>query len=270
SIPHAIPHPSCHSSSLMPFLIPHAIPHPSPIPSCFLTSYSGSAQIDFISGSSVSTSSSSSSTAFIIHGWLLGIAFGILMPAAILISRIFLADKLQEKPPGVDHIQWEEQIARAKSWKPMAFETHKWMQIVAVVLAIAGCIIGMVESGSVGLKGTHGQLGIAIFVMIFIQPVIGHFRPNKGTVNRPTWFVIHWVFGLVIVGLAWVNTFLGFDAMAAKFASDMQVYFIIFAIAIGLFAAIYVVIFTVDQVAFILAKLRPVADEGSGKLVDEV
>ncbi|CAI5509605.1 unnamed protein product [Closterium sp. Naga37s-1] len=226
----------------------------------------GSAQIDFISGSAVSTSSSSSSTAFIIHGWLLGIAFGILMPAAILISRIFLADKLQEKPPGVDPIQWEAQVARAKSWKPMAFETHKWMQIVAVVLAVAGCIIGMVESGSVGLQGTHGQLGIAIFVMIFIQPVIGHFRPNKGTVNRPTWFIIHWVFGMVIVGLAWVNTFLGFDAMASKFASDMQVYFIIFAIAIGLFAAIYVVIFVVDQVAFIIARMRPTADEGQEKL----
>ncbi|CAI5478354.1 unnamed protein product [Closterium sp. Yama58-4] len=204
----------------------------------------GSAQIDFISGSAVSTSSSSSSVAFIIHGWLLGIAFGILMPAAILISRIFLADKLQEKPPGVDPIQWEAQVARAKSWKPMAFETHKWMQITAVVLAIVGCIIGMVESGSVGLKGTHGQLGIAIFVMIFIQPVI--------------------------VGLAWVNTFLGFDAMTVKFASDMQVYFIIFAIAIGLFAAIYVVIFVVDQVAFIIARLRPAADEGREKMSFQV
>ncbi|CAI5991292.1 unnamed protein product [Closterium sp. NIES-65] len=104
----------------------------------------GSAQIDFISGSSVSTSSSSSSTAFIIHGWLLGIAFGILMPAAILISRIFLADKLQEKPPGVDHIQWEEQIARCEILEAYGFRNAQ---------VDADC------RGCAGYRGVHNRNG---------------------------------------------------------------------------------------------------------------
>ncbi|CAI7844350.1 unnamed protein product [Closterium sp. NIES-53] len=217
----------------------------------------GSASIDFISGSTtVSSTAPPSTTLLVVHAWLLGIAFGILMPAAILISRIFLADKLQERPPGVDHDKWEMQVARAKSWKPLAFETHKWMQITAVTLAIAGCIIVFVQSGSVGLQSSHGQLGLAIFVLIFVQPMIGHFRPNKGTVNRPTWFVIHWVLGIGIVGLAWLNTFLGFDIMQTKYSFNLQWCYIIFGVTVGLLGAIYLVIYITDQVVALISMIQ--------------
>ncbi|CAI5979114.1 unnamed protein product [Closterium sp. NIES-65] len=217
----------------------------------------GSASIDFISGSTtVSSTAPPSTTLLVVHAWLLGIAFGILMPAAILISRIFLADKLQERPPGVDHDKWEAQVARAKSWKPLAFETHKWMQITAVAIAIAGCIIVFVQSGSVGLQSSHGQLGLAIFVLIFVQPMIGHFRPNKGTVNRPTWFVIHWVLGIGIVGLAWLNTFLGFDIMQTKYSFNLQWCYIIFGVTVGLLGAIYLVIYITDQVVALISMIQ--------------
>eukprot|EP00475_Leptophrys_vorax_P026473 TRINITY_DN3737_c0_g2_i2.p1 TRINITY_DN3737_c0_g2~~TRINITY_DN3737_c0_g2_i2.p1 ORF type:complete len:622 (+),score=22.69 TRINITY_DN3737_c0_g2_i2:503-2368(+) len=229
----------------------------------------GSASIDFISGSATASSSSApSSTAYIIHGWLLTIAFGILMPAAVIISRIFLADKLQEKPPGVDPVQWEAQLARAKAWKPIAFETHKWVQITAVLLAIGGCIFAFVKSGTKGLQTLHGQIGLAVMCLCLIQPLIGHFRPNKGTPSRPTWFIFHLVVGLSILGLAWGTTFLGIQRLATMFLYNMQVYYIIFAIAIGLFFMIYVFIFAMDQAAFVLARMR--SNREGGKLVEVV
>ncbi|CAI7802092.1 unnamed protein product [Closterium sp. NIES-53] len=54
----------------------------------------GSARVNFFIGASeVGKSSSGNATLYTIHAWLLAPAFGVLMPSAILISRLFLADK---------------------------------------------------------------------------------------------------------------------------------------------------------------------------------
>ncbi|CAI5503629.1 unnamed protein product [Closterium sp. Naga37s-1] len=304
----------------------------------------GSATINFATGASeVGEGSTESATLYTVHAWLLTVAFGMLMPSAILISRLFLADKpmpvhstapgaasnpgasnstaagaataaagglgepmLGEKHSGAaaaegggsplkgslpSSLVAEDAPAlvalsvggppaaaaagaagsgRArgaaatggavskKPWlsKPMAFEVHKWLMLSAVLLALAGIIMAFVEKGSQSLQSTHGQLGLAVMVLIVVQPIVGHLRPLKKHPGRPSWFVLHWVIGVGTVAIAWANTYLGFDLATSKFGYDLDWSYIAFSILIGLFCAVYVFDFVLDQVGFCCASFE--------------
>ncbi|CAI5494466.1 unnamed protein product [Closterium sp. Naga37s-1] len=297
--------------SLSLFLAPFFSPFFSPSP---FSLSSGSATINFATeASEVGEGSSSSATLYTVHAWLLTVAFGMLMPAAILVSRLFLADKpmpvhstatgaasnpgasngsaaaagtaaagglgepmLVEKhggaagaaegggsplkgslPSGVMAEDAPALVALSvggpsaaaagggggagsgtaggaaaatggavskKPWvsKPMAFEVHKWLMLSAVLLALAGIIMAFVERGSQSLQSTHGQLGLAVMVLIVVQPIVGQLRPLKKHPSRPSWFALHWVIGVGTVAIAWVNTYLGFDLATSKFGYDLD------------------------------------------------
>ncbi|CAI5968579.1 unnamed protein product [Closterium sp. NIES-65] len=301
----------------------------------------GSATVNFATGASeVGGSSTESATLYTVHAWLLTVAFGMLMPAAILVSRLFLADKpmpghstapaaasnpgasnsgtaaagtaaagglgepmLGEKHGGAaaakegggsplkaslpSSLVAEDApalvalsvggpspaaaaggaagsgtaggaaatrggaVAR-KPWvsKPMAFEVHKWLMLSAVLLALAGIIMAFVEKGSQSLQSTHGQLGLAVMVLIVVQPIVGQLRPLKKHPSRPSWFALHWVVGVGTVVIAWANTYLGFKLATSKFGYDLNWSYIAFSILIGLFSAVYVFDFVAIPVQY--------------------
>ncbi|GJP79681.1 hypothetical protein CLOP_g9882, partial [Closterium sp. NIES-67] len=285
----------------------------------------GSATINFVTGASeVGEWSSGGATLYSIHAWMLAVAFGVLMPAAILISRLFLADKPMAPTPGSDASGTAAAAATAagtaaaeerksklpsglvaedapalvslsvggpslaatgaaagaegpatanpeaagvggaataaggtaavprKPWlsKPVAFEAHKWLMLSAVLLALAGIIMAFVEKGAQSLHSTHGQLGLAVMVLIVAQPIVGQLRPLKKHPSRPSWFALHWVIGVGTVAIAWANTYLGFDLATSKFGYDLDWSYIAFSIMIGLFCVVYVFDFVLDQIGF--------------------
>ncbi|GJP29828.1 hypothetical protein CLOM_g19924 [Closterium sp. NIES-68] len=297
----------------------------------------GSATINFVTGASeVGESSSGGATLYSIHAWMLTVAFGVLMPAAILISRLFLADKPMPSPPpaatgnatagtaataaagGVAQpmLGAKEQAAAGgeagedapalvsltlggpaatanpeaagvggaaaaaggaaavprKPWlsKPVAFEAHKWLMLSAVLLALAGIIMAFVEKGAQSLHSTHGQLGLAVMVLIVAQPIVGQLRPLKKHPSRPSWFALHWVIGVGTVAIAWANTYLGFDLATSKFGYDLDWSYIAFSVMIGLFSVVYVFDFMLDQVGFCCLRFEETMPEIPAKTMEIV
>ena len=100
---------------------------------------------------------------------------------------------------------------------------HKYLQMFAVLTALVGFIIPFCVSGTRGLGFTHGQLGLAVLIMCFLQPIIGFVRPDRGTPARSLWFSAHWCVGISCVLLGWINTIFGLDLYATEFATGLQV-----------------------------------------------
>ncbi|GJP40702.1 hypothetical protein CLOM_g357 [Closterium sp. NIES-68] len=230
----------------------------------------GSIRIDFVSGTiEGGKSKSSAATLYAAHGWILTVAFGILMPAAMLISRIFLADKPAPDPATVAeataaaagaavNVTPVTVVTIVKPWitKPQAFVAHKWTMLLAVVLSLAGIIMALVESGSSSFQSTHGRLGLAVLLLIVLQPIIGQLRPIKSHFARRYWFALHWVVGVAIVAMAWSNTYLGLDLASERFGFNTDWCYIVFSILIGLFTVAYAIDFACDYVGFIALRYK--------------
>ncbi|CAI5994843.1 unnamed protein product [Closterium sp. NIES-65] len=95
--------------------------------------------------------------------------------------------------------------------------------------------MAFVQKGSSSLQSTHGRLGLAVLLLIFLQPIIGQLRPVKGHVSRRYWFALHWVVGVAIVAMAWSNMFLGLDLASSRFGYNLEWYYIAFAVMIVTF-----------------------------------
>lgn len=154
-----------------------------------------------------------------VHGWLMWTAFGVLMPLGIFASRY------------------------AKSITYLWFYIHVTIQILAWVLVSASTVIAFVKFTSlqdlVGRAIDHGRLGLAIVILIWIQPIIGLLRPHREKATRPIWFTVHLMIGTTAIVLAWINIFFGLRLYKDYFGVKVQLWYTIFSIQIAVIGAIY-------------------------------
>ena len=73
------------------------------------------------------------------------------------------------------------------------------------------------------LDSIHAQMGIAIFIMMALQPVLAIMRPHKGSALRAVWYVTHWTLGMAAVALGWWNCFTGLQLYTEEWATDTTV-----------------------------------------------
>jgi type IV secretory pathway VirB2 component (pilin) len=114
-------------------------------------------------------------TGTIIHGFLMTIAWGILVPVS-LATALFLK-----------HWAPKEEGAVAP-W----FKVHVILQVTAVLLTFAGIVVKLVELDEWLFNSFHTKLGTVIFALAVFQIVNGMLRAGKdrGTA-RTAWQVLH-------------------------------------------------------------------------------
>ncbi|CAI7753199.1 unnamed protein product [Closterium sp. NIES-54] len=215
----------------------------------------GSARVGYNNGTTtitttpVPTTTYENSASFITHGFFMTFAFAILMPSAIIIARMFLAADQISDPllysttgdanglaAGLTASLSEQDEARRALW----FKAHMILQIVAVVFVFTGAVIALVTSGTRGLDYLHGQLGLAIFIIVLVLPIGGFVKPSRNSSYRVFWRFGHWLVGIVAVVLGWVNVFLGLDRYTTMFSGNQKAYLIIIGIAISAFGLFYI------------------------------
>ncbi|CAI5470769.1 unnamed protein product [Closterium sp. Yama58-4] len=174
----------------------------------------GSASIDFIKGTTTA-GEGSSTAAYIAHGALLSIAFALLMPLAILLARLLLADRPDGAPLNLN-----------RSHRPLGFQLHR---------------------GSKGLTWTHGKIGLAAVVLALVQAVVGFVRPDKTAPNRFKWLVVHCLVGGTTIGLAWAAMFLGIDLYRTKFMQNVTWCYWVCGVCVGVFGVAYLVLVIPDS-----------------------
>ncbi|XP_058218384.1 cytochrome b561 and DOMON domain-containing protein At2g04850 [Rhododendron vialii] len=149
--------------------------------------------IDLLSGTE-STKHSNIQTLKLAHGIINGIAWGILLPVGVVISRY------------LRHIQ---------SLGPAWFYAHAGVQLSAFFLGTAGFSIGL-RLGDLSpgvVYGLHRKLGFAVFCLASLQTLALLFRPKTTNKYRKYWKSYHHFVGYACVVMGVVNVFQGFEVM---------------------------------------------------------
>lgn len=118
----------------------------------------------------------------VLHGVLMVLGWGVLLPAGVLIAR---------------YLKW-----KGKIW----IKLHIGMQILGLALGIAGLALALVQFGPLGGSlGGHGLMGLLVSALGVLQPLNGVFRPKKGSILTPrrrVWEVVHKGLGWFALALA--------------------------------------------------------------------
>ena len=127
---------------------------------------------------------------WIIHGALMFLGWGVLIPAGVTVARTM------------------------KHMDPTWFNIHRGANSLGLLLAIAGLIVALVKFGplSVGsgsAESGHAIIGLLVMVIGVLQPFGGLLRPHKGDPKRCYFNLIHGMVGRIGMTLGLVNILIG-------------------------------------------------------------
>uniref|UniRef100_A0A1J3IXU1 Cytochrome b561 domain-containing protein n=1 Tax=Noccaea caerulescens TaxID=107243 RepID=A0A1J3IXU1_NOCCA len=136
-----------------------------------------------------------------LHGILLWLSMGLLMPMGILFIRI--ATKANESG------------RKAKVFLYL----HVIFQILAVVLATIGAIMSL-RTLENSFDNNHQRLGLALYAAMWLQFLTGVFRPSRGSKRRLKWFLLHWILGTIVSIVGLINIYTGIRGYQKKTSSS--------------------------------------------------
>ncbi|MED6167742.1 hypothetical protein PIB30_005710 [Stylosanthes scabra] len=154
-----------------------------------------------------------------VHGFLLWASMGLLMPFAILAIR---QGNREHNPKRLRFI----------------FYLHAILEMLAVLLATAGAIMSIKNFNNL-FNNNHQRLGVALYGIIWLQLVLGIFRPQRGSKRRRVWFFTHWIVGTSVSLLGVLAVYTGLGAYREKTSKNTRIWNIFFTIQITLIVFIY-------------------------------
>ena len=150
----------------------------------------GSGSLDLASGSVSSSSGNDNQLKRQVHGWLMAVGWGLLIPLGTFWPRF------------------------AKKWNPPAwFHLHRAFVVLGLVLTTAAFILGLVVADGLSDR-THGIVGVVVMSMGYAVVVLGLARPGLQSAWRPTWAVLHFWIARGAIVLAAINIFIGIDLLS--------------------------------------------------------
>ncbi len=141
------------------------------------------------SGASAGAAGFNRSAYFVAHAVMMGLAWALLTPMAIVIMRFF------------------------KKLNPTTFQLHRGMNSLSVLLTVVAFIMGVIR-GSHTSKA-HLSIGVIVTAFALSQGINGALRPGKGTPNRSKWFWAHMGSGYAAYVLAVANLAIGWKLLGS-------------------------------------------------------
>uniref|UniRef100_A0A1D1YNZ2 Putative ferric-chelate reductase 1 n=1 Tax=Anthurium amnicola TaxID=1678845 RepID=A0A1D1YNZ2_9ARAE len=154
-----------------------------------------------------------------IHGFLLWASMGFLMPVGVLVIRMSI------------------KVRCGKSLK-MLFYSHVILQIASVLLATAGAVLAVMNFEN-AFNNSHQRMGLAVYALMWLQPLIGFLRPHRGTKGRTIWYFVHWFLGTGLSILAIINIYFGLHAYHVKTLRSTGIWTVLFTAEVSIIAFIY-------------------------------
>ncbi|KAK1393391.1 Cytochrome b561 domain-containing protein [Heracleum sosnowskyi] len=154
-----------------------------------------------------------------VHGFLLWASMGFLMPVGILVIRMS---------------NTEQSGRRLK----IMFYMHAILQILSVLLVTVGAVLSMRKFEN-AFNNNHQRLGLALYGVVWLQALIGFFRPKRGNKRRSLWFLVHWSLGTMICLLGIINVYTGLQAYHKRSSRSINVWTTIFSVEVFFIAILY-------------------------------
>ncbi|KAH6836465.1 hypothetical protein C2S53_016524 [Perilla frutescens var. hirtella] len=154
-----------------------------------------------------------------VHGFLLWASVGFLMPAGILAKRMS---------------NREESGKRLR----IIFYIHAITQVLSVLLATAAAVMSIKYFDN-SFNNDHQRIGLAFYVIMWLQALAGICRPHRGSKGRSIWFIFHWLVGIALSLLGVINIYTGLQAYHKRTSKNVRIWTIIFTVQISLILFIY-------------------------------
>ncbi|CAL4901792.1 unnamed protein product [Urochloa decumbens] len=154
-----------------------------------------------------------------LHAFLLWCSVGFLMPIGVLLIRV------------------SSNVKSAKSVK-LLFYCHVGSQIVAVVLATAGAVLS-ISNFENAFNNTHQRIGLALYGFIWLQPLIGFLRPDRGMRFRSAWYLTHWLLGIGICVVGVANVYIGLHTYQERTGRSARLWTVLLTVEVAAMAFVY-------------------------------
>ncbi|KAL1562588.1 cytochrome b561 domain-containing protein-like protein [Salvia divinorum] len=178
----------------------------------------------------------------VVHGILLWASMGFLIPLGILVMR-------------VSSCRSDFQPSRHKK----VFYVHAVLQVLSVLLVTVGAILS-IRNFENAFNNTHQRLGLALYVAICMQLILGFKRPKRGARARSAWYLLHWLLGTITCLVGILNIYTGLQAYQKRSSTNTRFYTIIFTAQLSFMIILYLF---QDKWDYILRQGMPPAIVGS-------
>ncbi|CAA0816118.1 Cytochrome b561/ferric reductase transmembrane protein family [Striga hermonthica] len=122
----------------------------------------------------------------------------------------------------------------------LVFYFHAITQVLSVLLATAGAIMS-IKFFDNSFKNDHQKIGLAFYIIMWLQALLGIFRPQRGGKGRSIWFLFHWLVGIAVSLLGIINIYTGLQAYKRRTSKDTMTWNIIFTAEVSLIFFLYIV-----------------------------
>lgn len=169
-----------------------------------------------------------------VHGWLMWLSMGLLMPVAIILVRF--SSGYREK-------------GDLKTVRTLVY-AHIFVQVIAVLAVICSAVVAITKFDN-AFTYTHERLGLALWILVWLAPLVGLIRPQHGVRSRPIWYGIHWILGTAGVVLGFYNIYTGLHAYEVMSGTSLRTLQILFSIQLSFCALLYL---TQDRWQYLIAQ----------------
>ncbi|KAG6520524.1 hypothetical protein ZIOFF_017581 [Zingiber officinale] len=154
-----------------------------------------------------------------IHGFLLWTSVGFLMPLGVVIIRM---------TEGVKSIRMVKVL----------FYTHVTVQILALLLATVAAVLSLINFEN-SFNNTHQKIGLVLYGLIWIQPLIAFVRPRRGIRFRSLWYLMHWLLGTGVCVMGIANIFIGLHTFHERTSISVSLWAALFTAEVSFMAFLY-------------------------------
>lgn len=198
-------------------------------------------------------------SAWLAHGIIAFIAWGVLVPTAV-----------------------QSAIMRSLFKGPTWFKLHQYINAIAMALTIAVFAIGVAVTGKEGaphFENSHERMGLAMFLLVIIQAGDGAIRPpapapssgEEKTLSRKFWEIGHRIGGVALLACGFWQMDSGIKLYALKFngagSSQEQGVIIAYWVWIGFVVAMLVIGSVYFK--FLRSKMKTVSDKSGDSSEEE-
>lgn len=113
-------------------------------------------------------------------------------------------------------------------------------QVVAVVLATAGAVLS-ISNFENAFDNTHQRVGLALYAFIWLQPLVGFLRPDRGARARGAWYLAHWLLGVGVCVVGVANVYVGLHTYQERTGRSARPWTLLLTVEVAALAFVYLV-----------------------------
>lgn len=121
------------------------------------------------------------------------------------------------------------------------FYCHAISQTVAVLLATGGAVLSLMNFEN-SFSNSHQRVGLALYGVMWLQPIIGFFRPERGVKVRSLWYFFHWLLGIAICATGIVNVYIGLRTYHERTTKSVRLWTGLLTVEVTFLAFFYLMI----------------------------